>query len=70
MTAFAKSKTPSKQMSVRSPALDAVVLKTVERIARIVGATLGPGGSAVLIERQEFGLPPMVSKDGVTVSPG
>jgi len=33
----------------------------------IVGATLGPGGMPVLIERQEVGLPPMITKDGVTV---
>jgi chaperonin GroEL len=36
-------------------------------IAEIVGATLGPGGRQVLIERFEHAMPPMVTKDGVTV---
>jgi chaperonin GroEL len=67
VTSYAKVKSASKTVHVRSPSLDELVLKTLDRIARIVGATLGPGGAAVLIERQEFGLAPMVSKDGVTV---
>jgi hypothetical protein len=49
---------------LRSPELDRLVLQTVERIARIVGATLGFGGSAVLLERQEFGLPKASDANG------
>nr|MBA3353978.1 hypothetical protein [Blastocatellia bacterium] len=39
----------------------------METISSIVGATLGPGGQPVLIERFEHGLPALVTKDGVTV---
>jgi chaperonin GroEL len=35
-------------------------------ISRVVGATLGPGGKPVLIERYEHDLPPIITKDGVT----
>lgn len=45
----------------------AVVLEAMEIVSDIVGSTLGPGGRPVLIERQEYGVPPFVSKDGVTV---
>ena len=47
--------------------LRSLILSTMRRIASMVGATLGPGGRAVLLERQEEGLPPALSKDGVTV---
>lgn len=67
MTSYAKAKSATKQVEVRSPRLNGTVLETMDKIAAIVGATLGPGGAAVLIERQEFGLAPIVSKDGVTV---
>lgn len=39
----------------------------MERISNIVGATLGPGGSPILIERYESDMPPLITKDGVTV---
>lgn len=42
-------------------------LGTLELIKNIVGGTLGPGGKPVIIERYEFDLPPLVTKDGVTV---
>ena len=51
----------------RSEKLEAAILATMEKISQIVGGTLGPGGHPVLIERQEVDLPPMVTKDGVTV---
>lgn len=51
----------------RSEKLEAAILATMDEIAQIVGGTLGPGGHPVLIERQEMDLPPMVTKDGVTV---
>lgn len=47
--------------------LEATILLTMQRISAIVGATLGPGGRPVMLERQETGLPPMLTKDGVTV---
>jgi chaperonin GroEL len=67
MSSHLKTKTAAKSIKVKGPKLQATVLKTMTSIADIVGATLGPGGSQVLIERQEFGLPPLVTKDGVTV---
>jgi len=43
------------------------VRETLSIVADVVGCTLGPGGKTVLIERQETGLPPFLTKDGVTV---
>jgi chaperonin GroEL len=43
-----------------------IVSETVTEMASIVGATLGPGGRVVLLERD--GLAPLVTKDGVTVA--
>ena len=47
--------------------LNEVVLNTMSTISDVVGSTLGPGGKQVLIERPENDLPPIVTKDGVTV---
>ena len=43
-----------------------VVSETLEIMSNSVGSTLGPGGNAVLIERD--GMPPLATKDGVTVA--
>ena len=43
-----------------------IVSETLDTMATIVGATLGPGGRPVLIERE--GLAPLITKDGVTVA--
>lgn len=43
-----------------------IVSETIDRMATTVGATLGPGGRPVLIERE--GLSPLITKDGVTVA--
>ncbi len=64
---YQKPKSVSKDMFVKGPQLQKKVLSTLKTCADMVGATLGPGGMPVLIERQEVGLPPMVTKDGVTV---
>jgi chaperonin GroEL len=63
----AKAQSAAKRIEVKGAPLEALVLKTMRNIADIVGATLGPGGCPVLIERQEWNLPAMVTKDGVTV---
>jgi len=47
--------------------LDQKVWRAVTLISEMVGSTLGPGGRTVSIERAEFGQPPFVTKDGVTV---
>lgn len=43
-----------------------IVHNTINQMATVVGATLGPGGRPVIIERD--GLAPLVTKDGVTVA--
>jgi chaperonin GroEL len=60
---YVKSKTKDIVDSDRS--LEEIVVDTLTRMANIAGKTLGPGGRAVLIERE--GLPPLITKDGVTV---
>lgn len=65
--AYAKVKSISKIVEVKGPKLSAKVLDTMAKISAIVGATLGPGGSQVLLERQEHGMAPALTKDGVTV---
>jgi chaperonin GroEL len=64
---YQKVKSVAKKIQTRGDALDRTILQTMKTISSIVGATLGPGGRQVLIERQEHNLPPMVTKDGVTV---
>lgn len=64
---YQKVKSVSKMTLARGPKLTTMVLSTMKDISDLVGATLGPGGMPVLIERQELNLPPMVTKDGVTV---
>jgi chaperonin GroEL len=43
-----------------------IVRDTVDKMATVVGSTLGPGGRVVLIERDS--LSPLITKDGVTVA--
>jgi chaperonin GroEL len=64
---YQKAKSVAKRIEIKGPKLRALVLQTWKTISDIVGATLGPGGQPVLIERYEHGMPPMVTKDGVTV---
>ena len=59
-------KTKAKQIISDPKVLHDSVLQTINQMARIVGATLGPGGRPVLIERD--GLAPLITKDGVTVA--
>jgi chaperonin GroEL len=64
---YQKTKSVSKQIVTKGERLQSVVLNTMRTISDIVGATLGPGGQPVLIERFEHDLPPTVTKDGVSV---
>lgn len=64
---YQKVKGAVKSVKTRKSGISKVVLETMDTIAEIVGATLGPGGQPVLIERQEYGLPNIITKDGVTV---
>lgn len=67
MNSYRKIKTAAKEVLVKGEKLDNVKLETLATLSSVVGSTLGPGGSPVLIERQEYGLPNLVTKDGVTV---
>jgi chaperonin GroEL len=64
---YRKVQSASKTVITKGPGLTKKILDTMRTISSVVGATLGPGGQPVLIERFENGLPPMVTKDGVTV---
>jgi chaperonin GroEL len=64
MSIYEKSK--AKSITVDRVKLKDIVNNTLNDMAGVVGATLGPGGRAVLIERD--GLSPLVTKDGVTVA--
>jgi len=66
MTSYQKVKSVAKNVTPKGKRLESTILETMSRVSEIVGATLGPGGQQVLIERQED-LPPFVTKDGVTV---
>jgi chaperonin GroEL len=62
-----KIKSVAKMMMPKGAALEAIILKTMKQVSDIVGATLGPGGCPVLIERAEYNFPNLITKDGVTV---
>lgn len=65
---YQKVKSVGKLVLTRDdPGLRENVLSTMSTIRSIVGGTLGPGGQPVLIERQEDNMPPIITKDGVTV---
>lgn len=66
-TSHRKIKSVAKMMVPSGDRLDGLILDTMKTIADLVGSTLGPGGKVVAIERQEFGVPDLVTKDGVTV---
>jgi chaperonin GroEL len=58
-------KSKAKSITADKGKIKDVVQETINKMATIVGATLGPGGRPVLIERD--GLSPLITKDGVTV---
>lgn len=64
---YQKVKSVGKEVRPRGKKLEALVQRTMQIVADVVGGTLGPGGQPVLIERQEHDMPPIVTKDGVTV---
>jgi len=64
---YQKVKGAPKVITVKGPALRKRILGTMRTISSIVGSTLGPSGQPVLIERYEHNLPPLITKDGVTV---
>lgn len=62
-----KAKTSAKIFVSDQKKLQEIVLKTINRISEIVGATYGPGGRNILIESDVPGIPNTNTKDGVTV---
>ena len=62
-----KVKSVAKVVIPRGERLQSLIESTLKTCSDIVGSTLGPGGMSVIIERQETGLAPIVTKDGVTV---
>lgn len=56
----------AKKIIVKKEVVKELVHSTINDMATIVGATLGPGGKPVLIERDT--LSPLITKDGVTVA--
>lgn len=59
-------KSKAKSITADRKKIRKIVSETIAEMAEIVGATLGPGGRPVLLERD--GLAPLVTKDGVTVA--
>jgi len=59
-------KSKAKDIIADKEKLNGIVSETIDKMATIVGSTLGPGGRSVLIERD--GMPPLATKDGVTVA--
>jgi len=59
-------KSKAKDIIADKERLNKIVASSIKDMATIVGSTLGPGGRAVLIERD--GQPPLATKDGVTVA--
>lgn len=59
-------KSKAKDIIADKDKLNTIVSESIQKMATVVGATLGPGGRAVLIERE--GKPPLATKDGVTVA--
>lgn len=59
-------KSKAKRIIADKKVIKGIVHKTIDEMATVVGATLGPGGRPVIIERD--GLSPLITKDGVTVA--
>src|ERR1035437_4505860 len=64
MSIYEKSK--AKDITADRAVIRKIVGDTISEMADIVGATLGPGGRLVILERD--GLSPLITKDGVTVA--
>jgi chaperonin GroEL len=60
---YVKSK--AKEMVDSEENIGKIVQETISRASKIVGSSLGPGGRPVLLARGD--MPPLVSKDGVTI---
>lgn len=59
-------KSKAKSITADRNKIKDIVHDTISQMGDIVGATLGPGGRLVILERD--GLSPLITKDGVTVA--
>jgi chaperonin GroEL len=59
-------KSKAKNITADRAKIKEIVHSTIDKMSTVVGATLGPGGRPVLIERDT--LSPLITKDGVTVA--
>src|ERR1051325_9400704 len=59
-------KSKAKSITADRNKIKEIVHSTIGQMGDIVGATLGPGGRLVILERE--GLAPLITKDGVTVA--
>jgi len=59
-------KSKAKSITADRAKIRKIVSDTITEMAEIVGATLGPGGRPVILERD--GMSPLITKDGVTVA--
>lgn len=64
---YRKVKTSPKINLSEDDGLTQKIFNTIQHINKIVGTTLGPHGRPIIIEKLEPGLPPYMTKDGVTV---
>ena len=62
-----KVKTPAKMFNSDLVQLESLVVRTIDKIDRIVGSSLGPGGRPTLIESDMPGIGNKNTKDGVTI---
>lgn len=62
-----KVKTPSKMFTSDLSKLEKIIISTVDRLADIVGRSLGPGGRNVIIESDLPSIPNKNTKDGVSI---
>jgi chaperonin GroEL len=62
-----KVKTPSKMFTSDLDKLEPIIVNTVDRVAGIVGKSLGPHGRNIIIESDLSGIPNKNTKDGVSI---
>lgn len=62
-----KVKTPSKMFTSDLGKLEATIVNTIDKVANIVGSSLGPGGRNTIIESDLPGIPNKNTKDGVSI---
>ena len=62
-----KVKTPAKIFNSDLVQLESMVVRAIDKIDKIVGSSLGPGGRNVIIESDLPGIPNKNTKDGVTI---